>query len=83
MNDELLRKIRLSYDSEYIEKSKKSICQYCINNLGFNGELYECQVANNNLNFEVAYKREGVFHSEIISCQEYEPIYDEDGGKIE
>jgi hypothetical protein len=59
-------------DPKIIEKSKKSICKDCVKNLGFNGEYYDCKAANEGKSFDVSYKREGLFHPQIESCQEFE-----------
>jgi len=60
-------------DPDYIEKSRKSICKNCINNSGFNGEFYDCNVVfYKGCDVDVSYKKEGVFHTQIISCSDYE-----------
>ena len=63
--------MKLGLDPEYITKSKKSICKDCVHNEGFKDENYECKLANAGVPFSVDYKREGVFHAEIIKCTKF------------
>ena len=67
---------KLGLDPEYINKSKESICKDCIHNLGFNKQFYDCEKAALNFGFDlvVYYKEEGMFHSQIIKCNEYVKI---------
>jgi len=60
--------MRMQLDPHYIEKARKSICQNCKASLGFNGEYYDCIHA---MNVTVKYKREGIFHTQIIECSEF------------
>jgi len=59
---------RITLDKDYIEKAKKSICKDCENNLGFGREFYLCSQGHF---AHVEYKKEGVFHTEIIKCDKY------------
>jgi hypothetical protein len=62
---------KLGLDPNYITKAKQSICQDCVWNLGFKEDFYECKQANDGVPFEVEYKREGVFHTEIVKCEKF------------
>ena len=62
---------KLSLDSNYIKKSKMSICKDCVHNNGWLKEFYDCEIYNI---VSVEYKQEGVFHTEIIKCNKYEAI---------
>jgi len=59
---------RLMLDKEYVSKAKKSICIDCENNLGFGREFYLCSQGHF---VRVEYRKEGVFHTEIIKCDKY------------
>lgn len=65
--------LRLSMDSEYLKKAKKSICKDCENSEGWLTENYLCKIAENNpFSLDVEYKEEGVFHTQIIKCNMFE-----------
>jgi len=55
---------RLTLDPEYIEKAKQSICKDCLNRIRFDGEYFLCALSG----VRVEYKREGVFHTQIVEC---------------
>ena len=55
------------------EKSRKSICKGCENCMGFNGEFYDCKIANEDpLKVDVRYRHEGHFWMEIFACKQFE-----------
>jgi len=72
---DLMKKVeiamKLKLDPTHIERAKLSICRDCSHKQGFNGEYYDCDVAFHVL---VDYKREELFHTQIIKCTKYDKI---------
>ena len=64
MLGELIKLIKESYI-----KSKDSICQNCVYNMGFNGKFYDCVYSDY---VEVLYEDDGSeFQTKIIKCDRY------------
>lgn len=69
--------MKLQYDPRYIAKSYKSICKRCEHMIQWKKDHYECRLANQNVPFDVEYRREGVFHSQIIKCEKFQKKFSE------
>jgi len=64
---------KLKIDPEYINKARKSMCKSCGHNGGWGETHYKCDFARDH-DLVVAYRPEGVLHTEIYKCNKYSEL---------